>query len=138
MMINCPIPSKLGPEYSVFVSTFHATRLAISNWKMSSLSTFFGSLTKEKDKLVDMGDFRSSKGKDHAITVQGSKNTKSKEKQIVKEKNPKLDNEDESLKPIDEGSMKKVKKKGSTSKCSYCSKGFHLENKCFKKKMDIM
>ena len=36
------------------------------------------------------------------------------------------------------GSMKKVKKKGSTSKCSYCSKGFHSEKKCFKNKMDIM
>ena len=35
-----------------------------------------------------------SKGKDHALIVQGSKNTKSKEKQIVKEKKPKLDNED--------------------------------------------
>ena len=34
--------------------------------------------------------------------------------------------------------MRKVKKKGSTSKCSYCSKGFHSENKFFKKNMDIM
>ena len=30
------ILSKLGPEYSVFMSTFHATRLAISNWKIPS------------------------------------------------------------------------------------------------------
>ena len=56
----------------------------------------------------------------------------------MKEKKPKLDYEDESSKPTDEDSMKKVKKKGSTSKCSYCSKGFHHEKKCFKKKMDIM
>ena len=35
------ILSKLGPGYSVILSTFHATRLAISNWKMPSLSTFF-------------------------------------------------------------------------------------------------
>ena len=41
------ILSKLGHEYSVFVSTFHATRLAISNWKMPSLSTLFESLAKE-------------------------------------------------------------------------------------------
>ena len=40
-------------------------------------------------------------------------------------KKPKSEIEDEDL-------MKKVKKKGSTSKCSYCSKGFHS------KKMDIM
>ena len=60
-----------------------------------------------------------------------------KKVEIVKEKKPKLDNEDESSKPINEGSMKKVKKKGSTYKCSYCSKGFHPENKCFKNNMDI-
>ena len=29
-----PILSKLGLEYSAFVSTFHATRIAISNWKI--------------------------------------------------------------------------------------------------------
>ena len=104
---------------------------------MSSLSTFFDSLTKEKDKLIHMDSLIISKGKDHALVDQGSKNAKSKEKQIMKEKKPRLDNEDERSNPIDEG-MKKVKKKGSTSKCSYCSKGFHFEKKCFKKKMDIM
>ena len=40
--------------------------------------------------------------------------------------------------PTDEDSMKKVKKKGSTSKCSDCSKGFHPENKCSKNNMDII
>ena len=50
-----------------------------------------------------MSALRISKGKDHALIVQGSKNAKSKEKQIVKEKKPKLDNEDESSKPTDEG-----------------------------------
>ena len=64
--------------------------------------------------------------------------TKSKEKKIVKERKPKSEIEDEGSKPTDEDSMKKVKKKGRTSKCYYCSKIFNLENKCFKKKMDIM
>ena len=56
----------------------------------------------------------------------------------MKEKNPKSDDEDDSN-STDEGlnSMKKSKKKGS-SKCSYCSKIFHFEKNCFKKKMDIM
>ena len=76
-----------------------------------------------------MGVLNSSKGKDHALFVQGSKKFKSKEKQIVKK--PKSEIEDEDL-------MNKVKKKGSTSKCSYCSKGFHSEKKCFKKNMEIM
>ena len=82
-----------------------------------------------------MGSLISFKGNDHALIVQGSKDIK---KKIVKEKKPKSNNEDESSKPIDEGSMKKVKKKGSTSKCSYFRKGFDPENKCFKNNMDIM
>ena len=79
-----------------------------------------------------MGALKYSKSNHHALMVQGSKNIKSKEKQIVKEKKPKSEIEDESSKPIDEDSVKKTKKKGRTSKCSYCSKGFNLKNKCFK------
>ena len=85
-----------------------------------------------------MGALRYFNCKDHSLIVQGSNNTESKENKIVKEKKPKSDNEDESLKPTDEGSMKKVEKKGSTYRCSYCSKGFYHENKFFKKNMDIM
>ena len=105
---------------------------------MPSLSTFFDSPTKEKDKLIQMGALRVSKGKYHAIIVQGSNNAKSKENQIVKENNPKSDNDDERSNLTDEGSMKKVKKKGNTSKCSYCRKGFYPDNKCFKKNIEIM
>ena len=65
--------SKLGLEYLVFVSMFHATRIAILNWKIPSLSTFFDSITKEKDKLIYMGDIRSYKGKENSLIVQGSK-----------------------------------------------------------------
>ena len=46
------ILSKLGPDYSFFVSIFHATRLAAPKWKMPSLNTFLDSLTKERDKLI--------------------------------------------------------------------------------------
>ena len=83
-----------------------------------------------------MGVLNSPKSKDHALLVQVKKNVKSKEKQIVKK--PKSKIEDESSKPIDEDSVKKDKKKGSTSKCSYLRKKFHLEKKCFKNNMDIM
>ena len=85
-----------------------------------------------------MGAHRYSKGKDHALMVQGIKNRKSKEKKIVKEKKPKSEIEDKSLKPTNEDSVKKVKKKGDTSKCSYFVKGINLEKKCFKKNMDII
>ena len=57
------ILSKLGPGYSVFVSTFHSIRLAISNWKMPPLSVVIDSLTNEREKLVQMGIFNTSKVK---------------------------------------------------------------------------
>ena len=60
------------------MSSFDATELDVSNWKMSSLCTFFDSLTKEQEKMIHMGDLKSSKGKDQALIVQGIKNTKSK------------------------------------------------------------
>ena len=62
-----------------------------------------------------MVSLRSSKGNDHALIVQGIENTKSKEKQIVKEKNPKSEIEDKGLKLTNEYSMKKVKKGGHPS-----------------------
>ena len=56
----------------------------------------------------------------------------------MKEKKPKSEIEDDGLIPTDEDSMKKVKNKGSTSKCYYCRKGFHLEKNFFTNNMDIM
>ena len=58
--IDLSILSKLGDEYSVFVSTFPNIRHFISNWKMPSLSTLSDLVAKEKDKLFQMGDIRIS------------------------------------------------------------------------------
>ena len=52
---------KLGPEYSVFVSTFHATKLTVRSWKMPKLAEFMESLTQEQDKMVMMGTIKPSK-----------------------------------------------------------------------------
>ena len=48
------ILSKLGPNYSVFVLTFHATKLTAQSWKMPKIAEFMESLTQEQDKLVLM------------------------------------------------------------------------------------
>ena len=53
--------SKLGLEYSFFVSTLHSGRASIRNWKMNSLDAFVESLIQEKDKLLQMGVLRTSK-----------------------------------------------------------------------------
>ena len=44
------ILSKLGADYSVFVSTFRARKLTSLGWKMHSLNAFIESLTSEHDK----------------------------------------------------------------------------------------
>ena len=46
------ILSKLGPDYSVFVSTFHTRKLTTPNWKIPSLNAFIESLTNGHDNLV--------------------------------------------------------------------------------------
>jgi hypothetical protein len=50
------ILAKLGSAYSVFVSTFYATKEALGTvYKNPSLEYFFVSLMREQDKLVKMG-----------------------------------------------------------------------------------
>jgi hypothetical protein len=76
------ILSKLGPEYSVFVSTFHSVRLASgATWTMPSLEAFIESLTQEQNKLINMGKIKGPKA--HELTVQNGsshQNKKSKDK----------------------------------------------------------
>ena len=72
------ILSKLGHEYSFFVSTFHAIRIYISNWKIPCLSIFFSSLTRKQAKLIHMGAITYSEGKDNSLIVQGRNNINSK------------------------------------------------------------
>ena len=55
------ILSKIGPNYSVFVSTFYATKLTARTWNIPKLIEFMQSLTQEQDKLVMMGTIKPSK-----------------------------------------------------------------------------
>ena len=86
------ILSKLGPDYSVFVSTFHATKLTSQSWKMPKLVEFMESLTQEQDKLVTMGTIKPSKDQylvagDSRVDSKGKKkNKKSPEQKRDKNK----------------------------------------------------
>ena len=106
------ILSKLGADYSVSVSTFHAWNLATPGWNMPSLNAFIDSLTSEHDKLVRMGIIRSSR--DQALYVSGPKYLKGKGKQ---QKNPKTKFEAHKLKYENQqdeepSSSKRNKRKG--------------------------
>ena len=61
------ILSKCGTNYSVFVLTFHATKLTARTWKMPNLAEFMESRTQEQDKLVMMGTIKPSK--DQALLI---------------------------------------------------------------------
>ena len=76
------IISKLGPEYSVFVSTFHSSKLTARNWRMSTLADFMESLTQEQDKLVQMGTIKSTKDQDLATGVSNQVKGKNKFKDL--------------------------------------------------------
>jgi hypothetical protein len=48
--------SKLGSAYSVFVSTFYATREALGkDYEKPTLESFCASLIREEDKLIHLG-----------------------------------------------------------------------------------
>jgi hypothetical protein len=62
------IISKLGPEFFVFVSTFHTIKFSSrATWKMPSLKDFIESLTQEQTKLINMGTIKGPRV--HALTV---------------------------------------------------------------------
>ena len=65
------ILSKLGADYSVFVSTFHSVKLTTPNWRMPTLNSFIESLAHEHDKFIQMGIIQSSR--DQALVARGPK-----------------------------------------------------------------
>jgi hypothetical protein len=62
------ILSKIGPEFSIFVSTFHTVKFASgATWKMPSLEDFIESLTQDQTKLINMSTIKGPRA--HALTV---------------------------------------------------------------------
>ena len=78
------ILSKLGPEFLVFISTFHSRRLTNPNWIIPSLDSFMESPIQECDNLIHMGALKSSKNQ--ALLVGETKNVQEKGKRKGKDK----------------------------------------------------
>jgi ABC-type Zn2+ transport system substrate-binding protein/surface adhesin len=76
------ILSKLGLEYSVFLSKFHSVRLASeATWTIPSLEAFIESPTQEKNNIINMEKIKCSKA--HELTMKdgsGHQYQKSKDK----------------------------------------------------------
>ena len=128
---------KLGSNYSVFVSTFHSSKLMARNWQMPSLDRFIESLTQEKYNLVQMGTIKSNKDRALAARVLNPSKGKKKAKDSRKQDKKKQDRP----KFPDGGSnpcKEKDKKSKEKNKCTYCHKWWHTESACMKKTLDMM
>jgi hypothetical protein len=132
------ILSKLGREYSVFVSTFHSFNLASgATWKIPSLEAFIESLTQEHTKLINMGKIKGSKV--HALPMKdGSSHQNQKSKQKEKWTVHESPKKEGSSKPFNDSSISKGGKGRKGEKCIYCQQGFHPESACMQKKIDQM
>jgi hypothetical protein len=132
------ILSKLGMQYLAFVSTFHLVRLASGGtWTIPSLEAFIESLTREQNKLINMGKIKGPKV--HEINVKygrGHQYHKSKYKEKMKSHaNPKKEGHS---KPFNDDSKSKGGKGRKGEKYTYFHKGFHPESSCMYKNIDQM
>ena len=118
------ILSKLGPEYSVFVSSFQASKLTQERWKMPPLNDFIAALTQEQSKLVQMGAIKHSNNQALAATDAPKSSGKDKQKRKGKFLESKKERPAQSSEKY---FVPKGKKKKEIKLCSYCSKGFHPE-----------
>jgi hypothetical protein len=132
------ILSKIGPQYSVFVSTFHSVRFTSgATWKMPSLEDFIESMTQEQNKLINMGKIKGPKV--HALTVQyGSGHQSQKSKDKDKRKAHENMKKEGYSKPFNDASESKGGKGRKGEKFSYYHKGFHPKSTCMQKQIDLM
>jgi hypothetical protein len=127
------ILSKIGPELSIFVSTFHFVKFAFgATWNIPSLEEFIESLTQEKTKLINMGKIKGPKV--HAITVQYGSHQYHKYKDKGNRKSHANLKKEGYSKPFTDDSGSKGEKGIKAEKCTYCHKQFHPESACKKKK----
>jgi transposase InsO family protein len=130
------ILSKLGSAYSVFVYTFYAMREALwKDYEKLTLESFFASLIREEDKLIQLG----------VISTAGTSNTtlvaQQKDKpKYTKKQHPRYNNKQyKGLKPAQTASSpngdkgEKYKNKKTGRHCNFCDKDGHDGSKCFQK-----
>jgi hypothetical protein len=131
------ILSKIGPKFSVCVSTFHTVRFSSgSTWKISSLEDFNESLTQEQTNLINMGEIKGPRA--HALTVHDGIQKYQKYKDKYKQKSHAHLKKEGYTKPFTDASGSKGEKGRKGEKSSYGHKGFHPESACMKKKIDLM
>jgi hypothetical protein len=115
------ILSNLGPEFFVFVSTFHSVRFASrATWKMPSLEDFIESLTQEQTKLINMGTIKGPRV--HALIVPDGSHKYHKSKYKDKQKAHAHPKKEGYTKSFTDAFGSKGEKGRKGEKCTYCHK----------------
>eukprot|EP00253_Pinus_taeda_P028641 PITA_28641 len=137
------ILTKLGPAYSVFVSTFHSTREAFicqgKDYKAPSFDSFCDSLIREQEKLLHLGLLNLGNSSKKALVAQQQPNLKNPKKSYPKKNGPKPNKGPKQTQSQNERSFQqndktnKNKWKKTDRHCNFCNRDGHLESKCFKK-----
>jgi hypothetical protein len=131
------ILSKLGPKFSMFISTFHSVKFTSgATWKMPSLKDFIESLTQEKTELINMGKIKGLKA--HALTMQDGRHQYWKSKDKDKRKAHAHPQKEGYSKPFTDASRSKGGKVRKGEKCMYFHKGFRPEYACMHKQIDLL
>jgi len=103
------ILSKLGHEFSVFVSTFRSVRFTFgSTWNMPSLEDFIESMTQEKNNLINLGTIKGPRA--YALTMQYGSHKYQKSKYKYKHKYHAHTNKEGYTKPFTDASRSKGEK----------------------------
>eukprot|EP00253_Pinus_taeda_P033909 PITA_33909 len=128
---------KLGPAYSVFVSTFHSTRKAFisqgQDYKSPSFDAFCDSLIREQKKLLHLGLLNLGNSSKKALATQKQPNSKDPKKKYPK-KNGHEQFQCQNEKSIQQNDKANNNKGRKTNRhCNFCNRDGHLESKCFKK-----
>ena len=84
------ILSKLGPAYSVFVSTFYSMKesLTAASYQEPSLKSFCVSLIREQDKLIHLGRINNAYTSGKALFFQQKEKSKLPKKQNFRNNKP--------------------------------------------------
>ncbi len=136
------ILAKLGPAYSMFVSTFHSTREALissrSQYKAPSFDAFCDYLIREQEKLLHLGLINTVGTSTKALVAQqphSSRNPKNPKKQQPKKNFQNNKGHKSSQPPNTHQHDKDTKsnRKKPHRHCNFCSQDGHDKSKCFKK-----
>jgi hypothetical protein len=130
------ILSKLGSEYSVFVSTFYAMREALGRaYQKPTLESFCAALIREEDKLAQLGVINTVGTSNKALVSQKKYKPKYPKKQHPRynNKQPKGPKPTQTTSAPNGDKGEKYKNKKTDRHYKFCDKYGHDESKCFKK-----